>query len=70
MVCKGHIVNGAVILDEPVDIPEGTPVRVELPPKAGKTLAERLSSVIGSVKGMPEDAAENHDHNLYGAPKH
>ncbi len=29
---RGHIENGAVVLDEPVDIPEGTPVSVELGP--------------------------------------
>lgn len=29
MPYRGHIENGAVVLDEPVDIPEGTPVTVE-----------------------------------------
>jgi hypothetical protein len=23
----------------------------------------------GTVQGLPEDAAENHDHYLYGTPK-
>ena len=69
MVCKGHIENGAVVLDEPLLAPEGTPVRVELLPKTRRTLAERLSPIIGMVDDLPEDAAENHDHYLYGAPK-
>jgi hypothetical protein len=29
MSYQGHIANGAVIFDEPVSLPEGTPVRVE-----------------------------------------
>ncbi len=33
------------------------------------TLAERLQDFIGCVDGLPEDAALNHDHYLYGAPK-
>jgi hypothetical protein len=30
MTLAGHIHNGVVVLDQPVDIPEGTPVRVEV----------------------------------------
>lgn len=74
---KGHIENGAVVLDEPADLPEGTAVSVlpaekvrsvrrkKLPP----TLYERLKPVIGKAKGLPPDAALNHDHYLYGLPK-
>jgi len=29
MAYRGHIENGTVILDEPVDVPEGTAVTVE-----------------------------------------
>ena len=29
MVYRGHIENGTVVLDEPVDVPEGTVVTVE-----------------------------------------
>ncbi len=74
---KGHIENGGVVLDEPADLPDGTAVNV-LP--AGKvrgvktrrqppTLYERLKPVIGKAKGLPPDAALNHDHYLYGLPK-
>lgn len=69
MVCKGHIANGVVVLDEPADVPEGAQVCVEFPPKTRRTLAERLSAVIGIVADEPQDVAENHDHYLYGAPK-
>jgi len=76
MVYKGRIVNGAIVLDEPVKLPEGVAVRIELaetPPTAdedtGPSFAERYASVIGKAQGLPEDAAENIDHYLYGLPK-
>ncbi len=30
MTYRGHIKNGMTVLDEPVDLPDGTPVRVEV----------------------------------------
>jgi len=30
---------------------------------------EELLRLAGSVKGLPSDLAENHDHYLYGVPK-
>ena len=30
---------------------------------------ERYAAIIGKAKGLPEDAAENHDHYLYGLPR-
>jgi hypothetical protein len=33
------------------------------------TLAERMRGFIGCLEGLPTDAALNHDHYLYGAPK-
>ena len=30
---------------------------------------EKLRSLAGSVKGLPEDFAANHDHYLHGLPK-
>lgn len=30
MTCKGHVQNGAIVLDEPMRLPEGTPVKIEL----------------------------------------
>lgn len=34
-----------------------------------RTLAERLSSVIGKAEGLPTDLADQHDHYLHGQPK-
>ena len=78
MTYKGHIENGVVVLDPPAKLPDGTEVDVALreqrDPSAGDekripTLAERLAPLIGSVKGLPSDLAENHDHYLHGTPK-
>ncbi|MBM4032322.1 MAG: hypothetical protein FJ291_11100 [Planctomycetes bacterium] len=70
MPYNGHVKDGMVVLDEPVALPEGAPVRVELA-AAGprRSLAERLRDVIGVSKGLPADMARNHDHYLHGAPK-
>ncbi len=77
MTYRGHVRNGVVVLDEPVELPDGAAVRVELaeeqpaceePREPMPTLAERLKDVIGTVEGPP-DLAENHDHYLYGVPK-
>lgn len=76
MTLQGHMENGHIILDESVDLPDGTKVRVEvMPSEAGKeirnilTLCERLKQFAGILEGLPEDAALNHDHYLYGSPK-
>jgi hypothetical protein len=34
-----------------------------------RSLFERLRSVVGKAKGLPPDAASNHDHYLYGLPR-
>jgi predicted DNA-binding antitoxin AbrB/MazE fold protein len=69
MPYKGHVKNGVIVIEEPVDIPEGTEVSIEVAGGDGPTLAERLASVIGTAKALPDDAAENLDHYLYGTPK-
>lgn len=75
MLLEGHVQNGQIVLDEPADLPDGARVRVEVvPPKPQPepdipTLYERLKPVIGIATNLPEDAARNHDHYLYGTPK-
>jgi hypothetical protein len=69
--------NGALVLEEPVALPEGSHVEVELRPaisvdddaasdKTLPTLSEQLADLIGSAPGLPPDLAENHDRYLYG----
>ena len=69
MSFEGHIQNGVVVFTEPVPVPEGTEVRVEVIAPPRKTLAERFKNVIGTGVDLPEDLAKNHDHYLHGTPK-
>ena len=75
MVYAGHVKNGVILADGPIELPEGAAVRFEIAPESessansGSTFGERFSEVMGKAKSLPEDAAENHDHYLYGQPK-
>lgn len=70
MTVKGHVRDGVIVLDEPMELPNGAEVRVELPPPGRSlTWAERFKDVIGTVDDLPTDMAKNHDHYLHGAPK-
>lgn len=77
MTLHGHIQNGAIVLDEHVPLPEGAAVQVQVivPPSTTvadgqlPTLAETPKDFIGVLEDLPEDAATNHDHYLYGTPK-
>jgi hypothetical protein len=78
MTLHGHIQNGEIVLAPHGPLPEGAEVQVRVLPIAPvkshdegslPTLAERLKEFIGCMEGLPEDAAINHDHYLYGVPK-
>lgn len=75
MTYKGHVENWAIVLDEPVELPEGAIIcfEIERTMKAEQlvplSFAERFADVMGKAQGLPGDAAENHDHYLYGLPK-
>jgi hypothetical protein len=71
MTWKGHVKNGAIVLDEPVRLPDGITVRIEVDEKKSTTeenalpsLAESLASVIGKAENLPADWSENHDRYL------
>jgi len=71
MEMTGTIMNGVVILENGVLLPDGTRVRVtklESPDEA-TTLGQRLMKFAGTVKGLPSDMARNHDHYIHGRPK-
>jgi len=71
----GRVVNGAVVLDQPHKLEDGTEVRVrpvtrsDMAPDNNGSLSEMLLSFAGVIEGLPEDLALNHDHYLYGLPK-
>jgi len=71
MVYRGHFRNGVIQFDEPVGLADGTEVEV-IPvegPEQSPTLYERFKDFIGVVDDLPADAADQHDHYLYGTPK-
>jgi len=76
MTYRGQIINGAVVLENPVDLPDGSKVQCELiaidvqqTPESDQegALFSDLMEFSGSVKGTPRDGARNHDHYLYGS---
>lgn len=69
MTYSGHVENGVIVLDEqPIALPEGTKVRVELvaPSQPQRSIADRLQKIIGKAEGLPADAASRIDDYLYG----
>jgi hypothetical protein len=78
MVYRGRVKNGVIVLERSARLEEGAevsvrPLRRTTRPRARKkappTLYERLKSVAGKAKGLPQDASINVDHYLYEAPK-
>jgi hypothetical protein len=79
VVYTGYVQDGAVVVPEPLPLPDGTPVTVEAAGNAAPapeqpdvpTVYERYKSFIGSLgdPSLPPDGALNHDHYLYGTPK-
>jgi hypothetical protein len=80
MTLQGHIKNGVIVPDDPVELPEGATVQFQVLTAAPSphdkptereipTLYERLKPFVGSLEGLPADASVNIDHYLYGAPK-
>lgn len=71
MTYRGHVKSGQIVLDEPVELPEGSAVNVELVQTISSqpTIWDKLLKLAGTVEGLPADMAENHDHYLYGTPK-
>lgn len=73
MTYHASVKKGALILDQPVDLPEGTRVEVEVRPatmpgesQSVPTLLEQMQGLVGRTAGLPSDLARNHDHYLYG----
>jgi len=76
MELNGVVTNGHVVFDEPCPIADGVKVTVRIvdpvaakPETAPPTLGKRLMKHAGTVPGLPEDLAEQHDHYLHGTPK-
>jgi hypothetical protein len=72
MTYRGHVKNGLITLDEPVEFPEGAEVvvaLVEKPQTGGEDLNVVLLHHAGRGRNLPTDLAEQHDHYAHGKPK-
>jgi hypothetical protein len=74
MTLLGHVHNGEIVLDQPMVLPEGAVVRVEVIAQQTTklpvlSLLDRLGDIVGAVDDLPADGARNLDHYLYGTPK-
>lgn len=76
MTLTGHVKNGRIELDQAALLPEGAEVSITLRVVAettscttGRSLLAHLGDLVGSVEGLPEDFAANHDHYVHGQPK-
>ena len=77
---NGSPPEGAKLRIEVVIVPDAAkPPRIESGsdqgPQAGEqsparpAIWDKLLKLAGTVKGLPPDMAENHDHYIHGAPK-
>lgn len=69
MTYQGRIKDGSIVLEGPIDLPEGVLVRVDVTPLEASpksALGERLLKYAGKAEGLPPDASRNLDHYLYG----
>ena len=75
MVYQGTVQNGVVVFPNGVQLPEGSPVRVELiskaPPQADRSPKDDILFRMGeyAVDTGISDLGVNIDHYLYGHPK-
>jgi len=72
MSYTGQVINGVVVLDPPVRLPEGANVRVEVLANNSvddSSLTTNLLQWAGGGRDLPADLAENHDHYLHGLDK-
>jgi hypothetical protein len=67
MTYRGHVKNGLIALDDPVQLPEGTEVSI-LVVDEGQNVLSKVSDL--AVPGeLPADFSEQHDHYIKGTPR-
>lgn len=57
MILTGHVHNGMVVPDKPLELPEGASVRIELLPTAnlGKSISPRVGGIWKGQVHIAED---------------
>lgn len=67
LTVEAVVQNGQLQFKEPVQLAEGTPVRVVITPLDDDV--DPLDAVIGIGSSGRTDGAEQHDHYIYGTPR-
>lgn len=72
MTYRGRVKSGQIVLDEAVELPEGSAVNVELVTSRDKPRDDDLNAVLlrhaGKGNDLPTDLAANHDFYVHGKP--
>ena len=71
MTYHGRVIDGLIVLEPPVKLPDGVVVRVEVeaPDDQVASLRDGLSKLSGTAPGLPRDMAQQHDHYIHGTPR-
>lgn len=73
MSFEGTVMDGAVVFDSPLALPDGTRVEVTVsaasPTPLLEPLGKRLNRLAGLAADLPADFAEEHDHYIHGTPR-
>lgn len=68
MMIQGTVVNGVIVPDGGVPLPEGARVEIVLAGETKPTLVGLLK-FAGTLSDLPADFAAEHDHYIHGSPK-
>lgn len=69
-IIDAHFDGKVFIPDEPVELPVGQPLRIQIDVPDGNVGAfADLLSFAADLPDAPADLAAQHDHYLYGTPK-
>jgi hypothetical protein len=83
-IVSAHFDGKVIVPDEPVELPVGTPLRIQVEvqnvaPPADKIATQPADAASARFAGLlnlaadlpdaPSDLAAQHDHYLYGSPK-
>ena len=67
MIYRGKLVDGKIVFDQPLPLPEGQEVEVEVRPLTGaQSDLAWLQQFQGIAKDLPPDASQSVDRLLYG----
>ena len=65
-VREALVENGQLVLQEPIQLPDGTRVKVRVEQPGESALLDIARSAVDMGA---QDSAEQHDHYIYGSPK-